>query len=146
VAAGLLFWPGIPEETDKETRVLAVTPHHASEQLTASLREKQLRRITFNGKPLTSQQQRCLESLELSLGLRLPDRDYWCDSLELWSGLKSVGLIRSGHNPFSCQPAMEPPGSAAGTVFVDAPQFVVALPRAAGPPRRPGTSLLAHSG
>ena len=55
-------------------------------------------------------------------------------------------LIRSGHNPFSCQPAMEPPGLAAGTVFVDAPQFVVALPRAAGPPRPPGTSLLAHSG
>jgi hypothetical protein len=50
------------------------------------MREKQLRRIRFNGKPLTSQQQRCLESLELSLGLRLPDRDYWCDPLELWSG------------------------------------------------------------
>jgi hypothetical protein len=52
-----------------QTRVLAVTAS----------------RITFNGKPLTSQQQRCLESLELSLGLRLPDRDYWCDPLELWS-------------------------------------------------------------
>jgi hypothetical protein len=26
----------------------------------------------------------------LGLGLRLPDRDYWCDPLELWSGLKSV--------------------------------------------------------
>jgi hypothetical protein len=72
-----------------ETRVLAVTVPHADEQ-PASLREKQLRRITFNGKPLTSQQQRCLESLEMSLGLRLPDRDYWCDSLELWSGLESV--------------------------------------------------------
>jgi hypothetical protein len=73
-----------------ETRVLAVTAPHADEQPAGSLREKQLRRITFNGKPLTSQQQRCLESLELSLGLRLPDRDYWCDPLELWSGLKSV--------------------------------------------------------
>ena len=72
-----------------ETRVLAVTVPHADEQ-PASLGEKQLRRITFNGKPLTSQQQRCLESLELSLGLRLPDRDYWCDPLELWSGFKSV--------------------------------------------------------
>ena len=68
-----------------ETKVLAVAAHDADEQLAASLREKQLRRITFNGKPLTSQQQRCLESLELSLGLRLPDRDYWCDPLELWS-------------------------------------------------------------
>lgn len=73
-----------------ETRVLAVIAPHADEQAAASLREKELRRITFNGKPLTSQQQRCLESLELSLGLRLPDRDYWCDPLELWSGLKSV--------------------------------------------------------
>lgn len=73
-----------------QTRVLAVTASHADEQRAASLREKQLRRITFNGKPLTSQQQRCLESLELSLGLRLPDRDYWCDPLELWSELKSV--------------------------------------------------------
>jgi hypothetical protein len=73
-----------------ETRVLTVTPHHAGEQPAASVHEEQLRRITFNGKPLTSQQQRCLESLELSLGLRLPDRDYWCDPLELWSGLKSV--------------------------------------------------------
>ena len=73
-----------------ETRALAVTTPHADEQPAASLCEKQLRRITFNGKPLTSQQQRCLESLELSLGLGLPDRDYWCDPLELWSGLKSV--------------------------------------------------------
>jgi len=73
-----------------ETRVLALTASQADEQPATSLREKQLRRITFNGKPLTSQQQRCLESLELSLGLRLPDRDYWCDPLELWSGLKSV--------------------------------------------------------
>ena len=72
------------------TRVLAVTAPHADEQPAASLGENQLRRITFNGKPLTNQQQRCLESLELSLGLRLPDRDYWCDSLELWSGLESV--------------------------------------------------------
>ena len=73
-----------------ETRVLALTAPHAELQPATSLCEKQLRRITFNGKPLTSQQQRCLESLELSLGLRLPDRDYWCDPLELWSGLKSV--------------------------------------------------------
>jgi hypothetical protein len=72
-----------------ETRVLAVTASHTDEQ-PASLREKQVRQITFNGKPLTSQQQRCLESLELSLGLRLADRDYWCDSLELWSGLRLV--------------------------------------------------------
>jgi hypothetical protein len=72
-----------------QTIVLAVTTSHADEPA-ASLPEKQLRRITFNGKPLTDQQQRCLESLELSLGLRLPDRDYWCDPLELWSGLKSV--------------------------------------------------------
>jgi hypothetical protein len=82
VAAELLF-ARHPEETDMETA------SHADEQ-PESLQEKQLRRITFNGKPLTSQQQRCLESLELSLGLGLPDRDYWCDPLELWSGLKSV--------------------------------------------------------
>ena len=73
-----------------ETRVLAVAAPYADKQPETSLSEKQLRRITFNGKPLTSQQQRCLESLELSLGLQLPDRDYWCDPLELWSGLKSV--------------------------------------------------------
>ena len=73
-----------------ETIVDAITIPHADERPAASMCEKQLRRITFNGKPLTSQQQRCLESLELSLGLRLPDRDYWCDPLELWSGLKSV--------------------------------------------------------
>jgi hypothetical protein len=73
-----------------KTRALTVTAHHADEQPAAGLRERQLRRIRFNGKPLTSQQQRCLESLELSLGLRVPDRDYWCDPLELWSGLKSV--------------------------------------------------------
>ena len=60
-----------------ETRVFAVIAPHADEQPAASLCEKQLRRITFNGKRLTSQQQRFLESLELSLGLRLPDRDYW---------------------------------------------------------------------
>ena len=69
-----------------ETRVLALTAPHADVQPAPWMREKQLRRIRFNGKPLTSQQQRCLESLELSLGLRLPDRDYWCDPLELWSG------------------------------------------------------------
>jgi hypothetical protein len=85
----IAFSPGIPKETDMETRVLAVTASHADKQ-PDSLHEKQLRRITFNGKPLTSQQQRCLESLELSLGLRLPDRDYWCDPLELWSGFTSV--------------------------------------------------------
>ena len=73
-----------------ETIVVAIAIPHADEHSAASLCEKQLRRITFNGKPLTSQQQRCLESLELSLGLRLPDRDYWCDALELWSGFKSV--------------------------------------------------------
>jgi hypothetical protein len=73
-----------------ETSVLALTAPHADAQAAASQGEKQLRRITFNGKPLTSQQQQCLESLELSLGLRLPDRHYWCDPLELWSGLKSV--------------------------------------------------------
>jgi hypothetical protein len=73
-----------------ETKVLAVTVPYTDELPAASLPEKQLRRITFNGKPLTSQQQRCLESLESSLGLRLPDRDYWCDPLELWSGLRSV--------------------------------------------------------
>ena len=72
-----------------ETRVLAITASLGGEQ-PDRLHEKQLRRITFNGKPLTSQQQRCLESLELSLGLRLPDRDYWCDPLELWSGFTSV--------------------------------------------------------
>ena len=43
------------------------------------------RRLTFNGRSLTNEQQRCLESLERSLGLRLPDRDYWCDPLELWA-------------------------------------------------------------
>ena len=89
VGSRIAFSPGIPKETDMETRVLAITASHADKQ-PDSLHEKQLRRITFNGKPLTSQQQRCLESLELSLGLRLPDRDYWCDPLELWSGFKSV--------------------------------------------------------
>ena len=89
VAAGLLFRPASPKETDIETRVLAITASHGDEQ-PDSLHEKQLRRITFNGKPLTGQQQRCLESLELSLGLRLPDRDYWCDPLELWSGFTPV--------------------------------------------------------
>jgi hypothetical protein len=69
-----------------ETRVLAVAAPYADKQPEASLSEKQLRRITFNGKPLTAQQQQCLESLELSLGLRLPDRVYWCDPLELWTG------------------------------------------------------------
>jgi hypothetical protein len=69
-----------------QTTVLAVTAPHADEQPAANLPEKQLRRITFNGKLLTSQRQRCLESLELSLGLRLPDRDYWCDPLEMWTG------------------------------------------------------------
>jgi hypothetical protein len=73
-----------------ETRVLAVTAPQADVQPETSLCEKQLRRITFNGKPLTSQQQRCLESLELTLGLRLPDRHYWCDPLELWLGVKPV--------------------------------------------------------
>jgi hypothetical protein len=73
-----------------ETIVLAITTPHADEQPAASVREKQVRRITFNGKPLTTQQQRCLESLELSLGLRLSDREYWCDALELWSGFKWV--------------------------------------------------------
>ena len=73
-----------------ESIVVAITTPHADEHSAASRCEKQLRRITFNGKPLTSQQQRCLESLELSLGLRLPDRDYWCDPLELWSGPESV--------------------------------------------------------
>jgi hypothetical protein len=41
------------------------------------------RRITFNGKPMTALQKQHLEALERSLGLRLPDRDYWCDWLEL---------------------------------------------------------------
>jgi hypothetical protein len=87
------FFPDHPEETHMETKVLAVTASHADEQ-PDSLHEKQLRRITFNGKPLTSQQQRCLESLELSLGLRLPDRDYWCDPLELWSGIKRPAALQ----------------------------------------------------
>jgi len=71
-----------------ETILVAINTPYADEQRAAGLCEKQLPRITFNSKPLTSQQLQCLESLELSLGLRLPDRDYWCDSLELWSGLK----------------------------------------------------------
>jgi hypothetical protein len=89
VGSRIAFSPGIPKETDMETRVLAITASHGDKQ-PHSLHEKQLRRLTFNGKPLTSQQQWCLESLELRLGLRLPDRDYWCDPLELWSGFKSV--------------------------------------------------------
>ena len=79
-----------------EAIVLVIATPHADEQPAASLCEKQLRRITFNGKPLTSQQQRCLESLELTLGLRLQDRDYWCDPMELWSGFKSVAYAESG--------------------------------------------------
>ena len=68
-----------------KTRVLTANVSYPDEQPLASLQERQVRRITFNGKPLTGQQQRCLESLELSLGLRLPDRNYWCDPLELWT-------------------------------------------------------------
>jgi hypothetical protein len=91
-----------------ETRVLAVTASHADEQ-PDSLHEEQLRRITFNGKPLTSQQQRCLESLELSLGLRLPDRDYWCDALELCQdSSRRPNSQRPLFNPVPA-PAMEPP-------------------------------------
>ena len=73
-----------------ETKVLAVTVPSADELPAASLPEEQVRRIPFTGKSLTSQQQRRPESLESSLGLRLSDRDYWCDPPELWSGLKSV--------------------------------------------------------
>ena len=63
-----------------EARLVTESAFHAEPQPPASPRETQFRRITFNGKPLTAQQQRSLESLELSLGLRLADRDYWCDS------------------------------------------------------------------
>jgi hypothetical protein len=94
------FFARHPEETDMQTRVLAVTAPHSDEQPAASLREEQLRRITFNGKPLTSQQQRCLESLELSLGLRLPDRAYWCDPVELWPELKSLEALAPLPVPF----------------------------------------------
>ena len=76
-----------------ETSVLTESAFDSDEPPPASLREKPLRRITFNGKPLTAQQQRCLESLELSLGLKLPDRDYWCDRLELWADPGSRGTF-----------------------------------------------------
>ena len=78
-----------------ETRVLTVTVPHSGERPSASLCERQPRRITFNGRPLTNEQQRCLECLERSLGLRLPDRDYWCDTLDLWSELGPSTQSRS---------------------------------------------------
>jgi hypothetical protein len=67
------------------TIVFTAKVSNRGEQPSAKPLEKRVRRITFNGKPLTGQQLLCLESFERSLGLRLPDRDYWCDPLELWT-------------------------------------------------------------
>jgi len=69
-----------------DTRILAVRSFPAGQEPTSSVR-KHPRRITFNGNPMTAEQQQCLESLEWSLGLRLPDRDYWCDRLDLLAGI-----------------------------------------------------------
>ena len=38
------------------------------------------RHITFNGKPLTAEQEKRLEAVEREHGVRLPDRDYWYDN------------------------------------------------------------------
>lgn len=83
-----------------KTRVLAATASYPREQSLGCLDKRQPRRITFNGKPLTGRQQWYLERMELSLGLRLPDHDYWCDPLELWDSPiaeareKTCGAVR----------------------------------------------------
>ena len=80
-----------------EAIVLAIATPHADEQPAPSLCEKQLRRITFNGKPLTRQQQRCLESPELSLGLGLPIGIIVRPAGAV-VGTQVGSLIRTGHN------------------------------------------------
>jgi hypothetical protein len=68
------------------------------------------RHITFNGKPLTAEQQKRLESVEREHGVRLPDRDYWYDKRSgeagLWQGpalgALPAGLELGGPMPANC--------------------------------------------
>lgn len=59
----------------------------------------QSRHITFNGKPLTADQEKRLEAVEREHGVRLPDRDYWYDNRSgaagLWQG-PTVGALPAG--------------------------------------------------
>lgn len=68
------------------------------------------RHITFNGKPLTAEQQQRLEAVEREHGVRLPDRDYWYDNRSgaagLWQGptlgALPAGLELGGPMPANC--------------------------------------------
>lgn len=68
------------------------------------------RHITFNGKPLTAEQQKRLEAVEREHGVRLPDRDYWYDNRSgaagLWQGpalgALPAGLELGGPMPAQC--------------------------------------------
>jgi hypothetical protein len=70
----------------------------------------QSRHITFNGKPLTAEQQKRLETVEREHGVRLPDRDYWYDNRSgaagLWQGPElgalPAGLDLGGPMPANC--------------------------------------------
>jgi hypothetical protein len=64
----------------ENTKVLVFA---ADPQIAFGAEAREQRQIRFNGKRLTAEQQGRLEDLEQSLGVRLPDRDYWCDPLEL---------------------------------------------------------------
>jgi hypothetical protein len=68
------------------------------------------RHITFNGKPLTAEQEKRLEAVEREHGVRLPDRDYWYDNRSgaagLWQGptlgALPAGLELGGPMPANC--------------------------------------------
>src|ERR1035441_6082652 len=68
------------------------------------------RHITFNGKPLTAEQEKRLETVEREHGVRLPDRDYWYDNRSgaagLWQGptlgALPAGLELGGPMPANC--------------------------------------------
>ena len=70
----------------------------------------QSRHITFNGKPLTAEQQKRLEAVEREHGVRLPDRDYWYDNRSgaagFWKGPElgalPAGLELGGPMPANC--------------------------------------------
>jgi hypothetical protein len=70
----------------------------------------QNRHITFNGKPLTADQQKRLEAVEREHGVRLPDRDYWYDNRSgaagFWKGPElgalPAGLELGGPMPANC--------------------------------------------
>ena len=59
----------------------------------------QSRRLTFNGKPLTAEQEKRLEAAEREHGVRLPDRAYWYDNRSgaagLWQG-PALGALPAG--------------------------------------------------